>query len=111
MHPRKQIPRCANCKEHLRVESLSTPLSDADPQPGTANVGTPATVDYSGLAAHPVIAAMGDADTDEAKAAAVLRWLAADWDGDGCKCWRCIVDLADEVEAAGTDNTTRSATP
>jgi len=134
MHPRKPIPRCANCKEHLPVESLSTPPSDADPQSGTANVGTPVTVDYSGLAAHPVVAAIlavtptrfdgvcalddcalasSDANAHEIaakQAAAVLRWLARDFDicltaADANK----VDALADEVEAAGTDTTTRSS--
>ena len=35
------------------------------------------------------------------QAAAVIRWLAA-WDGDGCKCWRCIRDLADQLDTQET---------
>jgi len=73
---------------------------------------TAATVAHSGLATHPVVAAMGDADTDEAKAAAVLRWLADERfdcaDYTDTYTAEILRALADEVEAAGTDNTTRS---
>jgi len=95
-----------------------------------------ASVDYSGPQPHPVIAAIlaftptdsrglvvYEFDEDDhayfrgeaawlaaGQAAAVLRWLAdtSGWTTGHLSVPHALAALADEVEAAGTDNTTRS---
>jgi len=130
-------------------ESVQEPLASTTANPDRSA----ATVDYSGLAAHPVVAAIlavtpvnpggtgvitGYERVDEpgsgmtppyswcdpiwgapepiaAKQAAVALAYVHDYlasrdtgtCGCGCNCARLVDALADEVEAAGTDNTTR----
>jgi len=116
------------------AESVQGPLVSTTANPDR----TAATVAHSGLAAHPVVAAIlavtpvatheestghpdpafavrvhsepPNVDLAAKQAAAVLRWLAAIpptvWQGLNQHDWAV---LADEVEAAGTDNTTRTS--
>ena len=77
------------------AENAGEPLASTTANPDRSA----ASVALSGLAAHPVVAASRDADTDEAKAAAVLRWLARDFDicltaDDAAK----VDALADEID-------------
>jgi len=114
------------------AESVQGPLASTTANPGR----TAATVAHSGLATHPVVAAilavtptidpvygktvtdfdgnLYDAEPIAAKqAAAVLRYQADQPTPNSAGTWYPgdIWILADEVEAAGTDNTTRSTTP
>jgi len=119
----------------MTSESHGKPLSDVDPGTVTDSGRTARTDAYSGP--HGVVQAIldvtptselghvitsfqnnrwntrrwGDPAPIAAKqAAAVLRWLAADVAVLGYLPHNALVALADEVEAAGTDNTTRQDT-
>ena len=115
------------------AESVQEPLASTTANPDR----TAATVAHSGLQPHPVVTAIlavtpldedGEAVVGYGRqfevqfpqwadprpiaakqAAAVLRWLAADirWSLGHYLTWHALAALADEVEAAGTDNTTR----
>jgi len=117
-------------------QSAAEPLSDANPQPRTHDGGPPATEALSGP--HGVVQAIlavtpldedGEAVVGYGRqfevqfpqwadprpiaakqATAVLRWL-QNQAAEGLALWHWLAALADEVEAAGTDNTTRRDAP